>query len=93
MCSIINKSYCFEEKECGIVQIENKETGQRYRSWEASLRSEDGVVLARGEHAWRRAPSIRACGWKEYSLIQELTAGECERRSKGKEKSGVPCVM
>lgn len=51
MCSIINKSYCFEEKECGIVQVENKETGQRYRSWEASLRSEDGVVLARGERA------------------------------------------
>lgn len=33
------------------MQVENKETGQRYRSWEASLRSEDGVVLARGERA------------------------------------------
>lgn len=53
MCSIINESNCYEEKECSVAQVENKATDQKDRSQKESLRSEDGVALARGQSGER----------------------------------------
>ena len=50
MCSIINESNCYEEKEgVALHRLKIRQTDQRLRSQEESLRSEDGMVLARGE--------------------------------------------